>query len=227
VNQALLTTGLTLVSYLIGSVPWGFVLGKTLKGVDVRQYGSGKTGSANVTRSLGPRIGVAVMLLDMSKGAVAILIARALGGGVFAETLAGIAAFLGHNWSIFIKFGGGRGVSTGVGGLFAISPLGGLVASVFAFGTMAATRYVSIGSMVGAVAGAVAMVVLSANGRLHSGYLPYMVIAPLIVLRHADNIGRLLKGQERKLGQKAERRAEGDRPPMSETRSKPPQQAGR
>ena len=200
------------LGYLIGAIPFGVVLGKTLKGIDVRDYGSGKIGTANVTRSLGWRIGILVLVLDLGKGIAAVLLARALGAGVLGENLVGIAAVVGHNWSIFIRFGGGRGVTTGLGGLWAISPPVGAVAMFAGFLTMALTRYVSLGSIVGAVIGGLGLIAMIARERLASCYLLYaLVVAPLVVMRHRDNISRLLKGQERRIGQKAELRgAPGD-----------------
>ena len=189
--------------YLIGAIPFGLLAGK-LRGVDVRKYGSGKTGSANVTRSLGVRIGLMVMLLDMAKGAAAVLLARAISADEAMPALAGIAAVVGHNWSLFIGFTGGRGVSTGVGGLLALVPPAGLAAAVVAFSTMGLSRYVSLGSMAGAVVGALALAVFVALGQRPAIDLVYTVVAPLIIWQHRDNIGRLLRGQERRIGQKAD-----------------------
>ena len=197
--------------YVIGAIPFGLLAGKLLRGIDVRKYGSGKIGTANVARSMGMRIGLMVMLLDMGKGAIAVFLGRFVSQDEIVPALAGIAAVAGHNWSVFIGFTGGRGVSTGVGGLFALAPLAGLAAAVTAFSTMGISRYVSVGSMAGAVVGAIALGLLVAAGQKTIVDMLYAVVAPLIIYQHRDNIGRLLRSQERRIGQKA-----GVRPPTSQ-----------
>ncbi len=193
-----------LLGYLLGAIPFGVIAGK-LKGVDVRKVGSGKTGTANVTRSLGMRIGLLVMALDIGKGALAVVLGKALGDNTVAPVLSGIAAVVGHNWSVFIGFGGGRGVSTGVGGLLALAPLAGLAAALAAFSTMGISRYVSLGSILGTIVGALVLVALVLVDRYVWHYTIYgLVVAPLIIYQHRDNIGRLLRGEERRLGQKAQ-----------------------
>ncbi|MBF8299102.1 MAG: Glycerol-3-phosphate dehydrogenase, partial [Dehalococcoidia bacterium] len=159
-----------------GAIPFGVILGKLLKGVDVRNYGSGKIGTANVTRSLGVRIGLLVLVLDLAKGVAVVVLARAIGVGPLAQALAGIAAVVGHNWSVFIRFGGGRGVTTGLGALYAISPLAGIVAMIAGFLTMAIFRYVSVGSMVGAIVGGLGLIVLTTTDRIQVDYLLYALI---------------------------------------------------
>lgn len=189
--------------YLIGAIPFGVLAGK-FRGLDVRKYGSGKTGSANVTRSLGVRIGLIVMFLDVTKGTAVVLFARGISADEAVPALAGIAAVVGHNWSVFIGFTGGRGVSTGVGGLLALLPWAGLLAAVVAFSTMGLSRYVSLGSMAGAVVGAIILAVFVALGESPAIVLVYTAVAPLIIWQHRDNIGRLLRRQERRIGQKVD-----------------------
>ncbi|MEE9284849.1 MAG: glycerol-3-phosphate acyltransferase, partial [Dehalococcoidia bacterium] len=149
-----------LLGYLIGAIPLGLVLGKMLKGVDIRDYGSGKIGMANVLRTVGVKAAVAVFLFDLGKGVAAVFIAKGLGDATYVEVLAAGAAFAGHNWSVFIRFTGGRGVNTGLGGFFAMAPLwaaGAIGTGVVIIGL---SRYVSLGSLAGATFGLVALLVL-------------------------------------------------------------------
>jgi glycerol-3-phosphate acyltransferase PlsY len=194
--------------YLLGSVPFGLLLGK-LCGVDVRKYGSGKTGATNVFRVLGAKAGIPAFIADVGKGAVPVLIARfTLGPG--GEVAAALAAVVGHNWPVYLRFRGGRGAATSLGGLAAmswpISLLSPVSLAVFAI-VVAFSRYVSLGSMTAALSVLVLMIPLVALNRIELIYLIYGVLAPgLIVFQHRDNIARLVAGTERKVGERGERR---------------------
>lgn len=201
---------IVIISYLLGAVPFGLVMGK-LRGVDVREYGSGRTGTTNVLRTLGVGAAAIVFLADVGKGVVAVLLARFFVAADIApalprlgEALAGLAAICGHNWSVYIKFRGGRGVTTGTGGIITMSPLvAAIAAAVFAF-TVALSRYVSLGSILATTTVLIALIPLVIWGREPTGYLIYgLVGVPIIVFQHRDNIGRLLAGRERKLGERA------------------------
>ncbi|MBM4406771.1 MAG: glycerol-3-phosphate 1-O-acyltransferase PlsY [Chloroflexi bacterium] len=199
------------IAYFLGAVPIGLTLARLVKGVDIRRYGSGKTGATNVLRTLGVKAAVAVLLLDIGKGVAAVYIARALGDSPWAASLAGIAAVCGHIWSVYIRFTGGRGVNTGLGALLAIAPLGGLVTVVVALSVMALWKFVSLGSIIGAAVGAFAIIALAAAGRLDGEYVAFgSVVATLIIAVHRDNIQRLLSGTERKLGQKVAVEPQGE-----------------
>ena len=195
------------IGYLVGSVPFGVIAGKLLKNVDVREFGSGKTGMTNVLRTVGPKAAAVVLVLDMSKAVATIAVARYLfdvTAGV--EAAAGLAALVGHSWPVFIGFRGGRGTATGWAGLFILSPIAGLIATVIGLPAVALTRYVSLGSLLGASIGGLALAVMAfvGVGVDHQEYAWYGVIGGLlVVIRHRDNIGRLIRGEERKLGQKA------------------------
>jgi glycerol-3-phosphate acyltransferase PlsY len=195
-------------SYLIGSIPSGLILGK-LRGVDVREYGSGKTGTANVLRTIGKKYAVVALVADVLKGVIAVLLAKYIIGSPVGEMAAGFAAVAGHDWSIYIKFHGGRGVATSVGGLFVMAPEGDLAAAAglaIFFTVIAVFRYVSLGSLLGSLTGVVAMAVFTALGQAPYEYLIYVaVVVSLIIFQHRDNIGRLLSGTESKLGQKGEK----------------------
>jgi glycerol-3-phosphate acyltransferase PlsY len=192
-------------SYLLGSIPSGLVLGK-LKGVDVRQYGSGKTGTTNVLRTVGKKYAVIALVADVLKGVIAVLIGGYVIGSPAGEMAAGLAAIAGHNWSVFIKFQGGRGVATSVGGVLPMEPLAAAAGiGVFVL-VIALTRYVSLGSMMGTL-GAVALVAtLVAVDRVPVEYVIYVSVAfALIVIQHKANLTRLLSGTENRLGQKAKK----------------------
>ena len=195
------------LGYVIGAVPIGIVLGKLVKGIDLRDYGSGKMGTANVTRSLGVKWGVAVLLLDMGKGVLAVAVAKALGGSYWIEAIAGAAAVVGHNWSAFIRFSGGRGVSVGLGGLMLMAPpwgAGALGAGLLVIGL---SRYVSLGSICGTLFGGFALLGLAIAGSEPWAYAAYgLFVAALIVFQHRDNLVRLFQGKERRIGQRGERR---------------------
>lgn len=197
------------VAYLLGATPTGYLAGRLLKGVDLREHGSGSTGATNALRTLGPGPALVVLLLDVSKGAAAILLARGLYAWVPApvpETwapwgvaLAGLAALLGHSRSIWLNFTGGKSVAAGLGVLLAMSwpvGLGGL--AVFAV-ALAAFRIVSLGSILAALTAITLACALPQP-------LPYrlLVIAGgiYVIARHRANIQRLLAGTEPRLGQK-------------------------
>ena len=192
---------ITLAAYLIGGIPWGVIVARVSGGPDPRTIGSGRTGGSNVMRALGPRLALTAGLLDLAKGAVAVLLARWLGAGPAVEVLAGLAAVIGHSRSPFLGFGGGRGVATGFGGLLVFSPLAALaILPVFAI-TIAITRYSSMGSLVASATGGILLAIATAVVPLSPWYYVYAVGgAALIWLFHLDNIQRLLAGQERKIG---------------------------
>lgn len=200
------------IGYLLGSTPSGVVVGKLFGNVDPRAHGSGKTGATNVLRTLGPIPAALVVIMDVGKGALAVLIARFVitptGAGATAdmrasaEAIAAFCAILGHNYSIFIHFTGGRGVATGGGGILAINPLT-LAPSVIAMVVpIAVTKYVSLGSMLGGVTAAVTDTLLALTGHDEWPHAVFMIVgATFIIISHRDNIQRLATGTERKIGQ--------------------------
>jgi glycerol-3-phosphate acyltransferase PlsY len=205
--------GAGLVGYLLGSLPSGVIVSRLFGKDDPRAHGSGKTGATNVLRTLGLVPAMLVALVDGSKGAAAILLTRyvifpagvAPAGGPdlqgFAEALAGVTALLGHNYSLFIGFKGGRGVMTGIGGLIVMSPIAAAIGFVCAIIPIAITRYVSLGSIVGSAASILAAAALIPSGLTTFPHFLYILIGgTFIILSHADNIQRLLKGKERRLG---------------------------
>lgn len=193
------------IGYLLGALPFGLMLGKLFKGVDVREYGSGKTGMTNVMRTVGIPAAALSLALDMGKSMLTVAIALVF----FAETpgahaAAAIAVLIGHNWSVFIGFQGGRGTAPGWGGLIVLSPWSGLVAGLVGLPVVGLSRYMSLGSILGTLSGVIALAILIALGRAPIEYLAYVVIgAALVIGLHKDNIQRLISGTERKIGQSA------------------------
>ena len=192
------------VGYVLGSLPFGLVSGWAFKRVDVRDFGSGKTGMTNVLRTVGVPAAALVLLLDMGKAVLAVVLARIVSDSHGVEAAAALAALIGHNWPVFVRFRGGRGTAPGWGGLCILSPVSGVVATAVGIPMIAITRYVSLGSMLGAASGAVAVIVLSSMGHAPSEYIWFGAIGgTVVVARHKDNILRLLRGEERRLGQPA------------------------
>ena len=190
-----------LAAYVIGGIPWGVIVAKVTGGTDPRTIGSGRTGGANTMRAIGPRLALVAGLLDMLKGTGAVLLARALGAGVEVEVLAAFAAIIGHSRSPFLGFGGGRGVAPAFGALLAIQPLVALaILPVFA-GIILLTRYSSLGSLAGSAFGGILLAILVYTVPLDPFLYVFAVGGTgLVWLFHWDNIGRLLRGQERKIG---------------------------
>lgn len=184
-----------LASYLIGSVPTGFILG-SLSGVDIRSEGSGNIGATNVARTLGWVAGVATLLVDTAKGLIPVIFALWLGFGPDLVATAGLAAFLGHVFSVFLRFRGGKGVATALGILVGVTPLVApvLVASFLVVAGL--TRRVSMGSLAAAAVCPVAVWGLSYAQ-------PYiwlsLILGVLVILRHHDNIRRMLAGKEEEM----------------------------
>lgn len=195
---------LLLAGYLLGSVPSGQWLAR-LRGLDLREHGSGRTGATNVLRTLGPGPAALVLAVDMGKGALPVALARWFApGSPWLEVAAPMMAVAGHNWSLYLRFQGGRGVAAGLGGALMLSPpAAGVAVATFAL-AVALTRYVSLGSMLAAAALAAALGALFWVGQETLAHLAYgLVAAPLIVFQHRDNLQRLLNGTERKLGEPA------------------------
>lgn len=188
------------VAYLFGSVPAGVLVARTY-GVDIRKVGSGNIGATNVLRALGPGPALVVAFFDVFKGGIAVLIARAV--GIEGALLGGVAlaAVLGHNYSVFLGFRGGKGVATSFGTLLVLDPVLALWTFPIGVSVMLLTRYVSAGSMTGGVA---ATVLALALGRPPWEVLTVALMAALIFFTHRENLRRLQAGTERRLGEKAE-----------------------
>jgi len=193
------------LGYLCGSLPWGLWLGRAWKGVDVRTLGSRNLGATNVYRTLGPALGVTVLVLDVAKGALPTWlvpgapVAAAFPGGLeWCRLTVGLAAVLGHVFTVFAGFQGGKGVATTAGVLLALSPAAfGAFVAAFAL-TVAVTRYISLGSILGSVAFAVTLGLRERGALASPTFAVGVVLALLVILRHKDNIVRLVRGEERR-----------------------------
>lgn len=188
------------VGYLIGAVPSGVIVGR-LRGVDPRTSGSGRTGTTNTLRALGPRWAAAVAVMDLAKGVLAVLAGNALAGPEWGGAAAGVAAVVGHVRSVFIGFAGGRGVATGAGVMLVLAPLAIAIALVEFLVIVWRTRLVSLGSIMACVTVAIVAAALYSVGWSSVGsVVAAALIGFVVVLAHSDNIQRLRAGNERRLG---------------------------
>lgn len=194
------TVGLMLIAYLAGSIPVGVIVARLVGGPDLRSIGSGRTGGTNAIRALGRKWAAVVVLGDLLKGALPVLLARYVTGDPLVEVLCGISAVAGAIWSVFAGFRSGRGVGTGVGTMLVIQPVAVLLSAPVFVVVILLTRYVSLGSLLGSAAMIPAMLlVLMVVPDTPLPYVIYTAVGTaLIWLAHADNIERLLKGEERK-----------------------------
>lgn len=192
-----------LLSYIVGSFPSAYLAGKA-RGVDLREHGSGNLGATNVFRVLGAKIGIAVFLFDVAKGAIPVLLFGHWTGGLvpllLLQVACGVAAILGHVRPLFLGFRrGGKGVATAAGVFFGLAPLPALAA----FGTfvivLLASGYVSLGSLMAAVVLPIA--ILLAHGAKPLFYLA-IVVAVFVFWTHRANIGRLRRGEEHRFGRR-------------------------
>jgi glycerol-3-phosphate acyltransferase PlsY len=194
-----------LIGYLIGAVPSGVIVGR-MRGVDPRSSGSGRTGATNALRTLGPVLAVTVLVLDMAKGAAAVLIgAVALsaldGPAAWGAALGGVGAVAGHVRSVFIGFRGGRGAATGAGAMLVLAPFSIVAAIPVLALTAWRTRFMSLASILAAVTVSLSAVALGAAGIIGpEAVVAGALIGTMVVVAHADNIDRLLAGSERRLG---------------------------
>ena len=201
-NTPLMLSLVILAAYLLGSIPNGLLLAR-LKGVDLQKVGSGNIGATNVYRGVGKSWGIAAFVLDAVKGFVPAFVFPLLVAGAppWLGLACGIAAVAGHNWPVWLKFKGGKGVSTSAGMLLGIAPAAvGIGFAVFA-ATVALTRFVSLGSILAAIAVPAAYVWLYGTGnRLLAGAL--VVMGLLVIFKHRANIARLLNGTEPRIAGK-------------------------
>lgn len=192
--------GLILGAYIVGGIPWGVVLGRVFKGVDVRQHGSGATGATNALRVLGWKFSMAVFVLDFLKGLLPVALARWMDSPGWAIGAVAVVSVAGHCWSPFIGFRGGKGMATGGGAAVALMPwlFFMLVPMII---VVAITRYVSLASLSAAASGSALVIALALSGSFPSWWAVGVVtVATIIVIQHRGNIARLLNGTERKFG---------------------------
>jgi len=206
-----------ILSYLVGSIPTSIIVSKLTRGIDIRDYGSGNAGGTNVMRVLGWKQGVFVIILDALKGVLAVIVIARLhyGSMPFAnetpfddftliQIMAGIAAVIGHVWTVFAGFRGGKGIATALGMLLMITTIDMLVAVGIFILVVSISRYVSLGSIIGAIAVPLTLIVrenvFNVNIPNYGTLLPFVILVTLIVIfTHRKNVVRLINGSEHKL----------------------------
>ena len=194
---------LTLLAYLIGSIPFGLLVGK-MNGVDIRTKGSGNIGATNVLRVVGKGWGIFTLFLDGLKGFIPAFFFPIWGGlNPDSSVLFGTAALLGHTFPVYLHFKGGKGVATGAGMLLGIAPTAMGLAVLFWAATMFLFRYVSLASIVAALTAAIAVWVQTPERLVVN--LVVTILALLVIWLHRSNIQRLLNGTENRFGKKGEK----------------------
>jgi len=186
--------GLGFFSYLLGSIPTGYLLARS-RGIDIREIGSGNIGATNVARALGKKAAIATFTGDMLKGVIPVLIAGRLGLGLKVAAVAGLIAFLGHCFSVFLKFRGGKGVATGFGACLALAPVPALIVIALWGVIFLSTRLSSLAALVAALILPVLIWLISEPSVLFYFALPVIII---LIFNHRENIQRLWKGKESK-----------------------------
>ena len=207
-------TGITFIvlGYLVGSISFGLLIGKLVKDVDIRNFGSGSTGATNVARVCGPIWGIVALTLDMAKAAIPVAImVYILETPNWSHSLTGLATIAGHSWPLFTNFKGGKGIAPGLAALIVLSPWSGLAATLAAAPVIGVTKYVSLGSIIGSTVGGLSITALAILNNVGIEgvpnipliYIPYGIIGSSItIILHRENIKRLITGNESKLGEK-------------------------
>ncbi len=186
---------LVVISYLIGSIPFGFLLARA-KGVDIRKQGSGNIGATNVWRNIGLLAGLLVLVLDVLKGVVCVLLGCLFAGGD-VQLLTAMAALAGHSWPVFLRFKGGKIVATTLGVFLALDPLVTGLAALVWLVIVALFRFISLGSILAMISLPVFMLIFS---RPWEKVLFSVIVAGIAIFKHLPNIKRLLSGTEIKIG---------------------------
>jgi glycerol-3-phosphate acyltransferase PlsY len=197
-----------ILSYVAGSIPTSIIMSKLSRGIDIRDYGSGNAGATNVIRVLGWKIGIVVIIVDVGKGVLATLLISKLRidpvpiSHNLVQILAGLSAVLGHIWTIFAGFKGGKGVGTAAGMLFSLYPIAGIICLIVFAVVLLTGRYVSVASMSAAVSLPIVIFILNKffNYSISIELFYFaIVMAVLIVFTHRSNIKRLMKGEENRI----------------------------
>ncbi|HHY70415.1 MAG TPA: glycerol-3-phosphate 1-O-acyltransferase PlsY [Thermoanaerobacterales bacterium] len=192
------TIAFIIASYLVGSISFAYYICKIFYSIDIRQYGSGNPGSTNVLRVLGKKPALIVFTADLLKGFTMVSLGRLLGGESLA-LLSAIAVVVGHDWSVFLNFKGGKGIATSFGIIIGISPKVGLILFIIGISVIYISRYVSLGSISAAI---LLPIILTVLKYPLTHIITGLILGIIAVYRHRDNIERLLAGKENKLGQK-------------------------
>jgi acyl phosphate:glycerol-3-phosphate acyltransferase len=189
----------TVFSYLLGAIPFAYIVTNLLTGKDIRNYGSGNVGATNASRLMGYKYGLLVGGFDILKGFIAVLLAQALISATMPEylvLLAAIMAIIGHNWSIFLGFSGGKGVATTFGIILKLLPLIFIAYVLIWLSVVLLTRYVSLASIIGALALPVLVYYFKGDQNL---VIFTLILAIFIIIRHSSNLKKLIRGEENRL----------------------------
>ncbi len=210
---------IAVLAYLLGAIPFGLIISQGMAHTDIRKYGSGNIGATNVFRTLGTKLGLLTAVLDLGKAALAVWLGMLIiGSDPFvvagydihiqcAQCLAAIMVMVGHNWSVYIGFKGGKGVACFIGGLLVINWVVALIGLTAGISVALATRYVSLGSMLASLCVFLALLVLALMALVNPLFALYgLVAAGLIIFQHRTNIARLQEGKENRLGLKPDKK---------------------
>ena len=189
-----------LISYLLGSIPTGFLIGKYLKNIDLRLIGSGSTGATNVLRNVGKWPALFVFIIDVGKGLISVKIAQYYADQSLIEVLAGISAISGHIWPIWLKGKGGKAVATGLGMFLALSWKVGLASLGIFLIVLAKSKFVSLSSISVALLLPIFMF-FNIGNFIHPYFIISLIVSLLVIWKHRTNIHRLIKGEESKINQ--------------------------
>lgn len=195
-----MTLWIPLGGYLLGSIPFAFLVARRMAGVDVRFTGSGNVGATNVLRATNRQTALVVAVLDLAKGSAAVWLAGALGAGDAGRAATGLAAVLGHVYPVWLRFRGGKGVAVTCGAFGVLAPLATLIAALIFTTVLWATRYVSLGSLMAALA---LPPLVEATGGVAAVTYAAAAVAAVITVRHRGNLRRLINRTERRLGESA------------------------
>ena len=187
------------IGYALGAIPSGYLAGRWLKGIDLRDCGSGSTGATNVLRNVGKGPALLVFLVDVGKGALAVLLAKSVGLSDWVQVLAGLAALAGHIWPVWLGWKGGKAVATGLGMFLGLAWPVGLASFGLFMATISLSRIVSLASVVAAIGLPVLMLVA---GNSSAYVVVSLVASSMVIWRHRSNIQRLMAGTEPRIGQK-------------------------
>ena len=192
--------------YLLGSVPWGYIVYRIRTGRDIREYGSGKIGTSNMFRTSGKYIGFSVLILDCLKGGIAVLVTSNLIYNNWIMVLMWLLVVAGHNWSVFLGFKGGRGIAPALGSLLILTPVSAALALLVFLPVTFISKYLSLGSILGVVMAVVSAWILTALDWYSPTVSIYATIVGIMILfQHRDNMQRIMTRTERKIGQPAEK----------------------
>ena len=190
------------VAYLVGAIPIGFLVARAFGIGDIRRHGSGNIGMTNVLRTAGKTPAILTLVGDVAKGAAAVAIGGAVvGADPLGPAVSAVAAVIGNCWSVFLGFRGGKGVATGLGAMLWLVPWAILPSAIVFVAVVATTRYISLGSLLGAVGVPIVALIL---GYPRAAVVAAAVVALIIVARHHQNIARLRNGTESRFGQRAQ-----------------------